>query len=56
MAKEGYDPIYGARPLKRYIEDTIETQLAKKIIAGEIYEGTTVGVDAKGNSIVIEKI
>lgn len=57
MAKEGYDQIYGARPLKRYIEDTIETQLARKIIAGgEIYEGTTVEVDLKGDSITIEKI
>lgn len=56
MAKEGYDPIYGARPLKRYIEDTIETEIAKQIIAGNIYEGTTVGVDLKGESIVIERI
>ncbi|EJO5346256.1 ATP-dependent chaperone ClpB [Clostridium botulinum] len=56
MAKEGYDPIYGARPLKRYIEDTIETEIAKQIIAGNIYEGTTVGVDVKGESIVIERI
>ncbi|EKN40858.1 clpB protein, partial [Clostridium botulinum CFSAN001627] len=56
MAKEGYDPIYGARPLKRYIEDTIETEIAKQIIAGNIYEGTTVGVDLKGKSIVIERI
>ncbi len=56
MAKEGYDPIYGARPLKRYIEDTIETEIAKQIIAGNIYEGTTIGVDIKGESIVIERI
>lgn len=56
MAKEGYDPIYGARPLKRYIEDTIETEIAKQIIVGNIYEGTTVGVDLKGESIVIERI
>ncbi len=56
MAKEGYDPIYGARPLKRYIEDTIETEIARQIIAGNIYEGTTVGVDLKGESIVIERI
>lgn len=56
MDKEGYDPIYGARPLKRYIEDTIETEIAKQIIAGNIYEGTTIGVDIKGESIVIERI
>jgi len=56
MAKEGYDPIYGARPLKRYIEGTLETSIAKKIIRGEIYEGTTVGVDAKNDEIIIENV
>ncbi|KYH34738.1 chaperone protein ClpB [Clostridium tepidiprofundi DSM 19306] len=56
MAKEGYDPIYGARPLKRYIENTLETALARKIIKGEIYEGSAVGVDVVNDNIVIEKI
>lgn len=56
MAKEGYDPIYGARPLKRYIENTLETAIAKRIIKGEIYEGCTIGVDAKDDDIIIEKI
>ncbi|OFI00006.1 chaperone protein ClpB [Clostridium acetireducens DSM 10703] len=54
MAKEGYDPVYGARPLKRYIENTLETQIAKKIIKGEIYEGITVKVDVEGDNIVIK--
>ncbi|WP_186431233.1 ATP-dependent chaperone ClpB [Clostridium sp. BSD9I1] len=55
MAEEGYDPIYGARPLKRYIENTLETAIAKKIIRGEIYEGTTVKVDVNvnGESLVV---
>ncbi|PRR77137.1 Chaperone protein ClpB [Clostridium liquoris] len=56
MAKEGYDPVYGARPLKRYIENTLETDIAKKIIKGDIYEGCTVGVDVKGDNITIERI
>ncbi|KAJ50891.1 ATP-dependent Clp protease ATP-binding subunit ClpB [Clostridium tetanomorphum] len=56
MAKEGYDPIYGARPLKRYIENTIETQIAKQIIKGEIYEGCTIGVDSKDENIIIERV
>lgn len=56
MANEGYDPLYGARPLKRYIEDTIETKIARKIIKGDIFEGTTVGVDSKGDDILIERI
>lgn len=54
MAREGYDPVYGARPLKRYIENTLETEIARKIIAGQIYDGMTVKVDAKGDNIVIE--
>lgn len=55
MAEEGYDPVYGARPLKRYIENTLETAIAKKIIRGEIYEGTTVKVDVNGENLVIER-
>ena len=56
MAEEGYDPIYGARPLKRYIENVLETNIAKKIIKGEINDGSIIGVDAKDDQIVIEKI
>ncbi|WP_097028020.1 ATP-dependent chaperone ClpB [Clostridium peptidivorans] len=55
MAEEGYDPIYGARPLKRYIENTLETAIAKKIIRGEIYEGTTVKVDVEGENLVVAR-
>lgn len=56
MAREGYDPVYGARPLKRYIENVLETEIARKIISGEIYDGMTIGVDASGDNIKIEKI
>ncbi|HEY5561130.1 MAG TPA: hypothetical protein VIK72_05110, partial [Clostridiaceae bacterium] len=56
MAIEGYDPIYGARPLKRYIENVLETSIAKKIIKGDINDGSVIGVDAKDDQIVIEKI
>jgi len=56
MAEEGYDPIYGARPLKRYIENVLETSIAKKIIRGDIKDGSIIGVDAKENQIIIEKI
>ena len=49
MAREGYDPVYGARPLKRYIESVLETSIAKKIINGEIYNGCTIKVDYDGD-------
>jgi ATP-dependent Clp protease ATP-binding subunit ClpB len=56
MAMEGYDPVYGARPLKRYIEGSLETSIAKKIIRGEIYDGSAVGVDARNDEIIIEAL
>ena len=53
MAKEGYDPVYGARPLKRYIQNSLENNLARKIIKGEIGYGSNVVVDAEEEEIVI---
>lgn len=54
LAKEGYDPVYGARPLKRYIENTLETNIARKIIAGEVYDGCAINIDADGDNIIIK--
>ncbi|CEN75330.1 Chaperone protein [[Clostridium] sordellii] len=51
MVKEGYDPIYGARPLKRYISNVLETIIAKKLIAGDIYNGCTIIVDGESENI-----
>ena len=53
MAKEGYDPIYGARPLKRYIQNSLENKLARKIIAGEIIYGSKVIIDGENEEIII---
>ncbi len=50
---EGYDPIYGARPLKRFIQHSIETMLARKIIKGEIKDGQKVLVDSDGEGFKI---
>jgi ATP-dependent Clp protease ATP-binding subunit ClpB len=46
LADKGYDPIYGARPLKRTIQQEIQNPLAMKILAGEIREGQTARIDA----------
>lgn len=54
MATEGYDPVYGARPLKRYIQNTLENKLARKIIAGEVTYGSKVIIHGKEEEIVIE--
>ena len=57
MAKEGYDPVYGARPLKRYIQNTIENNLAKKIIRGDIGYGSHVLIDVDNeNEFTIKEI
>ena len=53
IADNGYDPVYGARPLKRYIQSTLETMLAKKIIADEIEPYSTVKIDCVDNELVI---
>ena len=44
IAREGYDPVYGARPLKRFLQQEIETPIARKIIAGELSDGSAVHV------------
>jgi ATP-dependent Clp protease ATP-binding subunit ClpB len=46
VAREGYDPLYGARPLKRYLQGALENLLARKLVAGEIPDGSKVTVDA----------
>ncbi|WP_448222529.1 ATP-dependent chaperone ClpB [Gordonia iterans] len=45
LAERGYDPLYGARPLRRLVQQAIGDQLAKKLLAGEIRDGDTVHVD-----------
>jgi len=49
LAERGYDPLFGARPLKRTIQSDLENPLAKQIIAGVIREGDTVTADAAPN-------
>lgn len=55
MAKEGYDPIYGARPLKRYIQNTLENKLARMIIKGDVIYGSKVKINGVNNEIEISK-
>lgn len=51
IAREAYDPVYGARPLRRYLQSTIETPLARKLIAGELRDGQSVTVVLKDGKI-----
>jgi ATP-dependent Clp protease ATP-binding subunit ClpB len=55
LADKGYDPVYGARPLKRTIQRLIQDPLAVKILAGEFKEGDQVHVDADGEEFTFER-
>ncbi|MFV0450747.1 MAG: hypothetical protein ACK5LS_00650, partial [Propioniciclava sp.] len=45
LAATGFDPVYGARPLKRLIQTTVEDALARRLLAGELHDGDTVTFD-----------
>jgi ATP-dependent Clp protease ATP-binding subunit ClpB len=51
VARQGYDPVYGARPLKRYLQREIETNLARKLLAGELPENSRITVDLKNGQL-----
>ncbi|MDL2263320.1 ATP-dependent chaperone ClpB [Synergistaceae bacterium OttesenSCG-928-I11] len=53
IAKNAYDPIYGARPIKRYVQRHLETAIAKELIRGEVGDGGRVTVENQGNEIVV---
>ncbi|MEO8027607.1 MAG: AAA family ATPase, partial [Bryobacteraceae bacterium] len=54
LVRAGYDPAYGARPLKRAIQREVETALAKRILNGEIRDGQTIHVDDRGGALDFE--
>ena len=45
IVEEGYDPVYGARPLKRYLQSKVETLIARRIIAADVKPGDVLTVD-----------
>ena len=51
---QGFDPVYGARPLKRFIQSRIETLVARRIIAADVKPGDTLTVDVKDGGLVVE--
>ena len=53
IIENGYDPVYGARPLKRYIQSKVETLIARSIIRGEPSEGDTLTVDADATGLLL---
>jgi ATP-dependent Clp protease ATP-binding subunit ClpB len=53
IAEAGYDPVYGARPLKRFIQREVETRVARALLSGDILPGATIRVDAADGELVV---
>ena len=56
LARVGYDPVFGARPLKRVIQREVETPVARLIVAGKLRDGSSVRVDAAGDALRVEPV
>ena len=53
MLEKGYDPVFGARPLKRFLQRHLETRLARALISGEVGEDSTVTFKVKDDELVL---
>lgn len=56
VIEKGYDPVYGARPLKRFLQKNVETLVARIILEGEILRGQTILIDVKGGELAAETL
>lgn len=54
LIDNGYDEVYGARPLKRFVQKKLETLIARKILTSEIKPNTTVKVECKDKELIID--
>ena len=54
IVDEAYDPEFGARPLRRYVQHTVETMLSRKILEGTVPVGSTVTVDCRNGELILE--
>jgi ATP-dependent Clp protease ATP-binding subunit ClpB len=53
IARLGYDPVYGARPLRRFIQREVETRIARALLTGEIRDGATIRLEAEDGEVVV---
>ena len=53
--EEAYDPEFGARPLRRYVQHTVETMLSRKLLQGDLRPGSTVTVDEDQGQLILRK-
>jgi ATP-dependent Clp protease ATP-binding subunit ClpB len=52
VIENGYDPVYGARPLKRYLQKYVETLAAKRILSGDVHQGNTIVLDVQNGEFI----
>jgi ATP-dependent Clp protease ATP-binding subunit ClpB len=53
IARNGYDPVYGARPLRRYIQREVETRIGRALLSGEILDGATITLDSDADHLAV---
>ena len=53
IAKSGYDPVYGARPLKRYLQREVETRIGRALLSGDIPDGGSIHIDVRNGELVV---
>jgi ATP-dependent Clp protease ATP-binding subunit ClpB len=54
IAMQGFDPVYGARPLRRYIAHDVETRIGRALVAGDIQDGATIRIDLRDGQLVVD--
>jgi len=54
VARQGFDPVYGARPLKRFLQHELESRIARALVAGEVHDGSLLKVGMKDGQLAIE--
>jgi ATP-dependent Clp protease ATP-binding subunit ClpB len=52
IARKGFDPVYGARPLRRFLQHELETRIGRALIAGDVAEGATIRVDVREGALM----
>jgi len=53
VAQAGYDPVFGARPLKRYLQHELETRIGRALLSGDILDGATIQVDVQNGQLAV---
>ena len=53
IAQEGYDPVYGARPLRRFLSREVETRIGRALLGGDVRDGAVIRVDVVGGELVV---